>query len=187
MLQNADVEHKGTSVQVECDLGKVEGGAAAIPCPAPPPFPAPPLGPPPGAVPHPVVARAQLQAVKLFFRTRLSPGWTRRSDALGLIRGGESEFRWLGTSLGWLKRALQSTIREAVAGGGEEDDNKEKGEEGEKGEKGDQGERGPQGSRENQDQKAQLVRRGRRARRARRARKGRQARRGTRAPTRAEQ
>ena len=41
MLQNADVEHKGTSVQVECDLGKVEGGAAAIPCPAPPPFPAP--------------------------------------------------------------------------------------------------------------------------------------------------
>ena len=38
MLQNADVEHKGTSVQVECDLGKVEG--ARLPsCPSlrPPP------------------------------------------------------------------------------------------------------------------------------------------------------
>ena len=33
MLQNADVEHKGTSVQVECDLGKVEG--ARLPsCPS---------------------------------------------------------------------------------------------------------------------------------------------------------
>ena len=33
MLQNADVEHKGTSVQVECDLGKVEG-ARRPPCPS---------------------------------------------------------------------------------------------------------------------------------------------------------
>ena len=59
MLQNADVEHKGTSVQVECDLGKVEG-ARRPSCPS--------LG---GAPPHPAGpitmshARACAQAVSV--------------------------------------------------------------------------------------------------------------------------
>ena len=39
MLQNADVEHKGTSVQVECDLGKVEGARRPSCPPCAPPTP----------------------------------------------------------------------------------------------------------------------------------------------------
>ena len=43
MLQNADVEHKGTSVQVECDLGKVEGARRPSCPPCAPPTPAGPI------------------------------------------------------------------------------------------------------------------------------------------------